>query len=607
MTSQNDQSVAPAAVAAAAVAAVPEAPASGTPAPATPAAGPPASETEQPPLPAAPAPEGFVSPPVEPEVGGSSADPQRATAGPAVGALLAALTGFLYYASFPGLDIWPLAFVAFVPWLVSLEGASPGRAAREGLIAGMVIGLFGFYWLLEMLQVFSGFGLPLCTLFLLLLCAYQAGRFVLFGWLYARGAARGWPKGLVLSAAFVASELGYPLLFPFTFAATMHEVLPIAQVADLGGTSLLALVTLAPSYPLARLLLSWLEARRSGARRAPLPRAALLVGFGVPLLATVYGTARIAQVESATVEAERLKVGVVQANMGLKEKRAEREEGLKRHLALSKKLRDRHQVDLIVWPETSVSGAIAEDQAERHYKRVVTSKIGVPAIVGAVLARPVDDEREYVLFNSALSSAADGTITGRYDKQFLLAFGEYLPFGEDFPVLYEWSPNSGRFTPGESFAPLDIDGHPVATFICYEDISPRFVNRMMQDGKPQLLVNMTNDAWFGDTSEPWEHMALAKLRAIEQRRYFVRATNSGVSAIVDPVGRTLEQTRTFEEAAIAAEIAYLDLDTVYRQLGDGPFWLLGAASLAFSFIRRPRRPSSPSAPDPASPLPATVS
>jgi apolipoprotein N-acyltransferase len=191
------------------------------------------------------------------------------------------------------------------------------------------------------------------------------------------------------------------------------------------------------------------------------------------------------------------------------------------------------------------------------------------------------------LFNSALMADREGKITGRYDKQYLLAFGEYLPLGDRFPILYEWSPNSSRFSPGTSFEPLSYEGHDIATFICYEDIVPSFVNKLMHHGEPELMVNMTNDAWFGDSTEPWEHMALAKLRSVEQRRYLVRSTNSGVSGFVDPVGRLTQRTETFEQAAISENVAWLKLPTLYRFWGETPWWLVSGAIFLMAFIRRP--------------------
>jgi apolipoprotein N-acyltransferase len=215
-------------------------------------------------------------------------------------------------------------------------------------------------------------------------------------------------------------------------------------------------------------------------------------------------------------------------------------------------------------------------------------------LFGAVIVKKVDDARRYVLYNSALLTDKQGDVVGRFDKQKLVMFSEEMPFGETFPILYEWSPNSGKFVSGKRYDPLTAGEHEIATVICYEDIILGFVNRIVNNGNPDLIANLTNDAWFGDTTEPWIHLALAKLRAIEHRRYFVRSTNSGVSAVVDPVGRLVVSTPTFEQAARVAEVRWLRGKTAYEVLGDVPFWLLSAAAVALSFLA-PRRKAGPKA------------
>jgi hypothetical protein len=203
----------------------------------------------------------------------------------------------------------------------------------------------------------------------------------------------------------------------------------------------------------------------------------------------------------------------------------------------------------------------------------------------------VDDARDYVLYKSALLTNQEGDVVGRFDKQKLVMFSEEMPFGETFPILYEWSPNSGKFVSGKRYDPLTAGEHQIATVICYEDIIPGFVNRIVNNGNPDLIANLTNDAWFGDTTEPWIHLALAKLRAIEHRRYFVRSTNSGVSAVVDPVGRLVVSTPTFEQAARATEVRWLRGTTAYEVLGDIPLWLLSAAAAALALITKRRKAS----------------
>jgi apolipoprotein N-acyltransferase len=308
----------------------------------------------------------------------------------------------------------------------------------------------------------------------------------------------------------------------------------------------------------------------------------------VPVAAALYGWVRLRQVDADVARADKAEVGVVQANMSLMGKRKDRREGLRRHVALTQELTTKGPLDLVVWSETSVTGAVDEDAAAQEYPARFTRSLGVPAIFGAVLVRDVPDSRRYVLFNSALLSDAQGEIRGRYDKTYLLAFGEYLPLGETFPVLYDWSPNTGKFAQGRSLEALPLGKHRVSVHICYEDVIPAFVNSMMRHDPAHLLVNITNDAWFGDSTEPWIHLALSKFRAIEQRRYLVRSTNSGVSAIVDPVGRVVTHTGTFRQEAARAAIAWLDGGTPYRLWGDAPWWLATVAISVMSFVR-PRR------------------
>ena len=494
-------------------------------------------------------------------------------------AILAVSSGVLYFLAFPGVDVWPLGFVALAPLVVALRGQTPRRAAWIGWLAGFTMTMLGFYWLLEMLETFSGFGLPLCVLFMAILCAYQAGRIALLGFLCARAERKGWPFGLSFGLGFVASEQVFPLLFPWFYAATVHPIPALVQLAELGGPILVALPLVAVNLAVAEFVFARREAR-------PVRRKLLLALAAAPLVAVIYGVVRIGSVDARVARAPKGRVGLVQANMSLFGKRKEKAEGLQRHLRLTHELSREGPLELVVWSETSVMGAVDERAVGTALPERFSREIGVPALFGAVLVKPVSDEREYVFYNTAILTNAAGDVKGRYDKQFLLAFGEYIPFGDTFPALYRASPNSSRFTPGTSLQPLADGAHEIATFICYEDIVPGFVNSIVRNGDPDLLVNLTNDAWFGDTTEPWIHLALAKMRAVEHRRYFVRSTNSGVSAFVDPVGRVVAHTDTFHARALASEVAWLRGSTVYGVLGDLPFWLVSLLAL-YAALRPP--------------------
>jgi apolipoprotein N-acyltransferase len=491
---------------------------------------------------------------------------------------LALLCGVLYFLAFPGIDLWPLAFVALAPLVVALRGQTPRRAMGLGWTAGFTMTMCGFYWLLEMLKVFSGFGDALCFVFMAILCGYQAGRIALCGWLYGRAEARGWPAAPVFALAFVASELVYPLLFPWYYGATVHNAVLFLQTADLGGPYLVALVLVAANLGVAELVLARLDGRA-------VARRVLAVAVAVPAIAALYGYVRLLSVDAAARDAEPVKFGIVQGNQPLLGK----SHALQVHLGRTQELK-KAGVDLVVWSEGASGMANRIDNHEPpdygDVRRVITNRLGVPTIVGGLLAKKDGDSYRY--FNTALLAQKDGSILGRYDKQYLLAFGEYIPFGDTFPALYEMSPHSSRFSSGTSLEPLPFGKHRISTLICYEDILPGFVNRMVRHADPDLLVNLTNDAWFGDSTEPWIHLALAKLRAVEHRRYLVRATNSGVSAIVDAVGRVVAHGGTFHEESVIGDAKFMRSRTGYEILGDVPWYLATLAALGMAFVRRER-------------------
>jgi apolipoprotein N-acyltransferase len=505
---------------------------------------------------------------------------RKGLSGP-IAAGLALATGLLYFAAFPGMEVWPLAFVAFVPLFVALRGRSAWHGFLLASLSGFTMNMLGFYWLLGMLKTFSGFPTAICLLLMSILCLYQGFRIGAIGWLFCRAERRGWPAHFAFVVAFAASELLFPVLFPWFFGATVHQTPLLLQTADLGGPILVGLVVIAFNFAIAEPIVARVEHR-------PIQPRIIGISLGLGLLAVAYGGIRIRQLDAEVARSPKAHVGLVQANMSLMGKRRELAEGLRRHLTMTEALKSQQKLDLVVWSETSVMRAVDEREVNTRVPEQVSRHIGIPAIFGGVLVRPVDGPREYFAFNTALATDAAGDVVGRYDKQFLVTFSEYIPFGDTLPILYEWSPNSGRFSPGTSIEPLPVGTHKVATIICYEDLSPGFVNAMFRHKNADLLVNITNDAWFGDTIEPYQHLALAKLRAVEQRRFFVRSTNSGVSAFIDPVGRTISQTGTFKQQTLDHDIAWLDGKTPYRVFGEWLTWLLAAVGLGAAWVPKER-------------------
>ncbi len=193
-----------------------------------------------------------------------------------------------------------------------------------------------------------------------------------------------------------------------------------------------------------------------------------------------------------------------------------------------------------------------------------------PVLFGALTwePRPAGDETyPRTLYNSAVLLDELGRIVGIYDKVYLLVFGEYIPFGETFPWLYDLIPEAGRFVPGKDVQTFDDGTHRYGVMVCYEDILPAFTGQLAAQ-EPEVILNVTNDAWFGRTGEPYLHLALAMMRTVETRRSLLRSTNTGVSAVVDPVGRLLQQTDLDEPEVLLASVPMMKGTTVYARIGD---------------------------------------
>jgi apolipoprotein N-acyltransferase len=195
------------------------------------------------------------------------------------------------------------------------------------------------------------------------------------------------------------------------------------------------------------------------------------------------------------------------------------------------------------------------------------------------------------VFNSALLLDQDGRILGRYDKQHLLAFGEYIPLQRYLPFLRHISPTIGNLTPGTGGIVTLPNGVGLGPLICYEDIVPELARRAVGQGA-QVLVNLTNDVWFGATRAPYQHRALAAFRAVENRVYLVRVTNTGLTSIIDALGREQAALPIFQADTLVHTIQPLRLASLYTRFGDWFAQLCSVVALLLllgSGLRRRRR------------------
>ena len=490
---------------------------------------------------------------------------------------LAILGGAFYFLGWAGFGVWPLSLVCLVPLWLGLE-LGLARTWRHSLAVAWLYGTVtcagGYHWLVEFLEVFSGYGFAASALFWLIFSAYLGFNFAVYGLVYRALRRRGWSTSFVAIPTLLLIEWLYPSLFPTYLSNSLYAQTWAVQIADLGGPMLVTLV-------MAMVNLSVYEAWRWQRAQRKAPLALWGVTAGAIALSAIYGVVRIDQVEAEMKAAPILRVGVVQVNMGIFAKRSEAREGHRRHLEQSRELEREGELDLLVWPESAfVDGLprrlpLSADLVRRDLK--------APVLFGGVSTEYVNGKRE--IYNTVFLSDDEGVVRSTYDKTYLLMFGEYLPFGDVFPILYELSPNSGRFSAGTHVRPLTLGPWRISTPVCYEDVLARFTRKMVREGKPHVLINLTNDAWFGDSQEPFIHLVLAQFRSIEHRRYMVRSTTSGISAVIDPLGRVVAQTPLLARDNLRYDIRMLEGETVYGRLGDWPGWF-GLAAIVFMFIRR---------------------
>ena len=453
---------------------------------------------------------------------------------------LSTLSGCTWFLSCTPFHLSALSWVAMVPVLFVLDRApTRARAILFSWWAGAVATAGGFYWLIELLRRFADLSSPAAFSLYLLFCVYQGIIFLLFGWA-VRAIRRRYslPIALLAPVAMVTCEWIVPLLFPFHLAIVQAWHPMVIQIADLTGplgvTALLLMVNGA--------IYDFL----TGGRRAILP---LLASAMVMAAALFYGYLRMQQMDALIVAAPKMAVGVVQPNVAYNLKGVRHPEQAQAQLAaLQEQSRELASAgaELIVWSETSYPYVLRRDFASDFpltSQSTIRTGFTTPLLMGA-LTRSFPDIRAY---NSALLLDGNGQVAGRYDKMRLLAFGEHVPGIERFPWLRRYLPNgTGNFTPGSEAKVLPLvrpDGSTVklGPVICYEDILPEFL-RSVGALHPQLLVNITNDTWFGEKAEPWQHLALAVFASVEQRTTMVRSVNSGVSAIIDPNGRVVNKT-----------------------------------------------------------------
>jgi apolipoprotein N-acyltransferase len=486
--------------------------------------------------------------------------------------LTAMAGGLLLTAAFPKIGLDGLAWVALIPLLWSLNGVSQGEAFRRGTIFGIVHFLSLLYWLVPTMVKYGHLPVYLSIGILFLFAAVLSLAFVgpmTCGFAIASCTPA---RALVFFPVFwVAADFLRSFLFtgfPWELLGySQYRRLHLIQIVDIFGVyGLSGLVAFTNSA----LLLGCLAVtgrpwcgKPVGGRLALAGTAAAIALIG---LAWGYGAVRIAQVDRMAAEAPRRRVAVIQGNIEQSQKwdPAFQKATIEKYLRLSFSILG-SRPDLIVWPESAAPFYfLAEGPPTRVVMRAI-AETGTAFLIGAPAFEVRGPKTDY--YNSAYLVGPRAEVLGRYDKAHLVPYGEYTPFKEFLPFLGKIVEHVGDFKAGEEGKTLEWMGRGLGIQICYEIIFPELSRAQVRNGAG-LLITITNDAWYEKTAGPYQHVSLAVLRAVENRRVLARAANTGISGFVDPAGRMLDLTPLMEEAAVVREVPLIDTLTLYTRWGD---------------------------------------
>ncbi len=476
--------------------------------------------------------------------------------------LLALLSGVFYALSFPSAGLWPLAWITFIPLFLACRHKNPQRAFRLGFVAGL--GGFGglLYWINIVVTKYGHLPLwvSLFVFFLLVayLALYPAAAICITRWAEIRGVS----PLLVFPLAWTCLEYlrSFALSgFPWgTLGYSLYKVLPLIQIADITGVY-------GPSFLIALantvLFLTLRRGVRGAPYRWPVAGGVLLTFL---LAATLgYGIHQLKQTPDGAI----LKVALIQGNIpqDVKWDPAFQEATVSIYERLTRQAATSGKLDLIVWPESAAPFFVQDEPrlSDRIGNLAREAKAGM--IVGSPAVERDGDRMSYL--NSAFFFTPAGVVGPRSDKMHLVPFGEYVPLAKLLPFVHRMVEGIGDFVPGNKYVTFPTGKGDAGVLVCFEGIFPDLARGYVRQGS-RFLVNITNDAWFGRSSAPWQHLSMYAFRAVENRVPVVRAANTGISSLIDSTGRIADTTSLFQEAVLVGDIRLTNRVTFHTLHGD---------------------------------------
>lgn len=498
-----------------------------------------------------------------------------------------ALLGFfalLFGGSFPPLNTGYFAWIALVPYFYFLERNLNAKMFGKNFITGLVANLIIIYWI----GANSGASAFVGILTVIGSVSVLALWFTLYGWIHVR-LMKKWGESAIWAAPVVWVGIEFvrshgSLGFPWTMIANSQTYyIPLIQFASITGAWGVSFLLIFVNVLAFKALKSLSQPKIAGI---------YAIAGGIALLIPwLYGTAVLSGADTIlenTVNS--IKVSIVQPNIDPKDKwNVELRDEVYRNYGKLTAEAGKYNPDLIIWPETATPAYLRTNRDNR-FDQVLSfvDSVGIPLLTGTLDYKYYGKDK-FHKYNSCFLLRPGTRNIERYHKMHLVPFAEKVPFEDKLPFLSNFDVGQANFTSGEDYKVFDLDGKKFSVGICFESVFPSS-SRTFVSGGAELLIIITNDAWFGNTSGPYQHAQIAVMRAIENRRSIARCANTGISELIDPFGRITKKIGLGKRGVLSGELKLLDEETIYNKYGDYVGWITAVITLllvGISYVKLP--------------------
>ena len=467
-------------------------------------------------------------------------------------------------ASFPPGKLDWLAWFALVPLLKSIDNESPSQAFRFGFIAGFTHYLTLIYWVVVVLKHYGDLNLLISLCVLIIFCLYLSLYPALFSYLITHIQGTRFPV-IMMAATWVGIEYiraKFLTGFPWCLLGyTQYRHIGLIQIADLVGVYGISFLVAISNALIYNLFFSR-NSHKKRVFRWEIPIIVLMAAFTL-----AYGHQRLSGNKMNEKDKNAINIAIIQGNIdqSLKWDPLYQKNTIDIYRRLSH-ITYNFKPRLIVWPETSVPFFFQDNVRLAQKVFNISKESNADLIFGSPAYRKEIGSIKY--YNRAYHLSPDSGLAGYYDKVHLVPFGEYVPLKRFLPFIRRLVPAAGDFDSGEKIEPLRLPYLSAGILICFEAIFPELARSQTKKGAT-ILVNMTNDAWFGATSAPYQHLSMAAFRAVENGRPMIRAANTGFSAFISPQGKIINQSGLFNEEILRTEFKPADTSLrFYTRYGD---------------------------------------